>query len=78
MRYEYEFENCKGEMWIDPKELANSVGVTSKYVSLIERKNLKPSPAVMEKISKCVGEPIQKLFLVSYEYSVQERSDKQE
>ena len=44
------------------KELANSVGVTSKYVSLIQRKNLKPSPAVMGKIAKCVGEPVQKLF----------------
>lgn len=44
------------------KELANNIGVTNKYVSLIERKNLKPSPVIMEKISKCLEEPVQELF----------------
>lgn len=44
------------------KELAHSVGVTNKYISLIERKNLKPSPLIMEKISDCLNEPVQKLF----------------
>ena len=44
------------------KELANNIGVTNKYVSLIERKNLKPSPVIMEKISNCLEEPVQELF----------------
>ena len=44
------------------KELANSVGVTNKYISLIERKNLTPSADVMKKISKCLGSSVQTLF----------------
>lgn len=44
------------------KELASAVGVTNKYISLIERKNLIPSPDIMQKISKCVDVSIQALF----------------
>ena len=44
------------------KELANSVGVTNRYISLIERKNLIPSADVMKKISKCLGVSVQTLF----------------
>ncbi len=47
---------------ITQKELAHSVGVTNKYISLIERKGIKPSPAVMEKIAQCVEESVQELF----------------
>lgn len=44
------------------KELANFVGVTNKYISLIETKNLIPSADVMKKISKCLGVSVQTLF----------------
>lgn len=44
------------------KELAHRTGITGKYISEIERKGLKPSPVVMEKIAKCVEETVQELF----------------
>lgn len=49
------------------KELASAVGVTNKYISLIERKNLTPSPDIMQKISKCVDVPVQALFFDNLE-----------
>lgn len=51
------------------KELASAVGVTNKYISLIERKNLIPSPDIMQKISKCVDVSIQALFFDDLEKS---------
>lgn len=50
------------EKGITQKELASHVGVTSRYISLIERNDLKPSPDVMQKISKCVDVSVQDLF----------------
>lgn len=49
------------------KELASAVGVTNKYISLIERKNLIPSPDIMQKISKCVDVSVQALFFDNLE-----------
>lgn len=50
------------EKGITQKELASQVGVTSKYISLIERNDLRPSPDIMRKISKCVDVSVQDLF----------------
>ena len=47
---------------ITQKDLAVMVGVTGKYISLIESKNKKPSPELMQKISNCVGVSVQELF----------------
>ena len=47
---------------ITQKELAVSIGVTSKYISLIESKDIKPSPNIMQKIANCVDVPVQELF----------------
>lgn len=47
---------------ITQKELAVSVGVTSKYISLIESKDIKPSPNIMQKIANCVNVSVQELF----------------
>lgn len=47
---------------ITQKELAVSIGVTSKYISLIESKDIKPSPNIMQKIASCVDVPVQELF----------------
>ena len=50
------------EAGISQKQLATSVGVTSKYISLIERSNAKPSPKVMQKISDYLNVSVQELF----------------
>ena len=47
---------------VTQKELAVSIGVTSKYISLIESKDIKPSPNIMQKIANCVDVPVQELF----------------
>ena len=52
---------------ISQKELAVKVGVTNKYISLIESKGLKPSAEVMWKISKCVDASVQELFFYDME-----------
>lgn len=50
------------EKCMTQREVAEVVGVTSKYVSNIKINNLKPSPKIMEKFSQCLDVSVQELF----------------
>ncbi len=50
------------ETGLSQKQLADSVGVTNRYISLIERTDKKPSAKIMQKISDCLNVSVQELF----------------
>lgn len=66
-RMNKELKIARIKVGLTQKQLATSVGVTSKYISLIERNDIKPSPKVMQKISDCLNVSVQNLFFEKVE-----------
>lgn len=50
------------EKGMTQKQLAAYVGVTGKYISIIERNDIRPSAKVMKAISDCLEVSVQNLF----------------
>ncbi len=44
------------------KELARTINVSTKYISVLECSNNLPSMSIMIKLSKTLGEPMEVLF----------------